>query len=263
MMKHPSVSSMLKRVVVVLLLAWFVVPTGQSWAAVAFDAKPTAYNSADGLNQQASNVTTISATTGYTIGVGATLLVATIVFQNPGLSAPPTSVTMTWDSVSMTARSNVNVNADAETETAYIFTLVNPNSGAKTLTSSWTTAQDVYMSAVSFTGTDTVTGIDAADNTTATNVTTITVPSDVNGATVACFVTDGATPTVNFTKIWAEAPLNPGGGGSYTLGGTSNGHTFTGAGGTGQALAGVHVIAAAGGGAGGPVGYRNLLGVGQ
>jgi hypothetical protein len=203
--------------------------------AAALDASMTAGNSADGLNQQASAVTTISST-GITVGASATLLVATLTFAT---TTNPTGITMTWNSVSMTAGPSVT----SSTVLSLIFYLINPASGAKTLSASWTTANDCYMSAVSFTGTDTVTGIKVSDNTTATNVTSITVPSSTDGATVANFSVNGATPTVNFTKIWAESPLAPGGGGSFTLGGTSNVHTFTGAGGSLQALVGVHVLA--------------------
>jgi hypothetical protein len=73
----------------------------------------------------------------------------------------------------------------------------------------------------------------------------ITVTSDTSGATLAVFGVNGSTPTMNFSKVFDNAPLDPGGGSSYTIGGTSNIHTFTGAGGTVQALAGVHIIAAA------------------
>jgi len=101
------------------------------------------------------------------------------------------------------------------------------------------------MSAVSFKGTDTVTGINAGDSTSIANNTSLTVTSTTDGATVANFAVNGATPTLNFTKIWAESPLQPGGGGHYALGGTSNVHTATGAGGTVQAFVGVHVISGA------------------
>jgi hypothetical protein len=214
-----------------------------SWAAVAFDAKPTAYNSADGLNQEADDATSISATTGFTVGAGATLLVAVFVYQsNDGTDI--TARTATWNGAAMTEQATVFTSLFVRVS---IFTLVNPASGANTLAGAWTNASDCYMSAVSFTGTDTATGVEVADNVTATQTTTITVTSTTDGATVAVFGVNGSTPTVNFTKIFAEAPLAPGGGASYTLGGTSSAHTFTGAGGTFQALAGVHVIAGAGG----------------
>ena len=125
-----------------------------------------------------------------------------------------------------------------------IFTLVSPASGAQTLAISWTTTSDCYMGAVSFTGTDTTTGYDAANNATSTT-TTVTVTSTSDGATVAVWTTNGSTPTMNFTKIWDDAPFDPGGGSTYALGGSSNGHTFTGAGGSNETGAGINVIAGA------------------
>lgn len=212
--------------------------------AVAKDALMLAGNSSDGFNQEASGVTTISST-GITVGGSATLLVVVLVFESS--SADISSLTVTWNGVSMTSRGLVSSTSGSQHEQAAIFTLVNPASGAKTLQANWTTSADCYMSAVSFTGTDTTTGVKAADNTTATNVTSITVTSATGDATVAVFGVNGNPPTCNFTKIFSEAPLNPGGGASYQLGGTSNAHTFTGAGGSAQALAGVHVIQPAGG----------------
>ena len=210
--------------------------------AVAFDASMTGGNSSDGLDQNVSAATSISST-GMTTGGSASLLVAVFEWQNS--TADITGRSSTWNSVSSTEGPSILQTSGARRNRVSIFTLVSPASGNKTLAGAWTTASDCYMSCASFTGTDTTTGIQTADSTTASGTTTITVTSDANGATVAVFGVDGATPTVNFTKIFAEAPLNPGGGASYTLGGTSNGHTFTGAGGTIQSLAGVHVIAAA------------------
>lgn len=206
--------------------------------AVAVDATMLAGNSADGFNQQVSGATTISST-GITVGASASLLVGMVVL---GVSAPAAaSISMTWNAVSMTA----GPTRTSSQVTVAMFYLINPASGAKTLTANWTNSEDCYMSAVSFTGTDTATGITVADSTSNTQALSITITSDVNGATVAVWVCNGSAPAVNFTKIWSEAPLNPGGGGTYTLGGTSNAHTFNAPNnGSQQAAAGIHVIAA-------------------
>lgn len=211
--------------------------------AVALDAAMAAGNSSDGLNQEASNTTSISST-GITVGASASLLIVPVVLEKgSGSTTVPTSLAATWNGTSMALGPSVtDTNSDAVT--VAIFSLVNPAAGAKTLQVTWANSMDCYMSAVSFTGTDTVTGIQSTDNTTATRTTSITVPSSADGATVAVFGVNGAAPTVNFNKIFSEAPLSPGGGASYQLAGASNAHTFTGAGGTAQALAGVHVIAA-------------------
>lgn len=213
--------------------------------AVALDALMTAGNSGDGLSQEIATDVAINST-GITVGASAKLLVA-VLATGHGNGAAPTSVSMTWNGTAMTAGPTVTSGTGNPFAWVAIFYLINPAAGANTLHAQWTNSNDMYMSAVSFTGTDTSTGINAAHNATATNTTTLTITSDTAGATVAVFAVDGAAPTVNFTKIFSEAPFNPGGGASYTLGGTSNGHTFTGGGGTVQALAGVHVIAAAGG----------------
>lgn len=213
--------------------------------AVAFDANMTAGNGVGGKDQNATGVTTVTSSTAITVGAAATLLVVTITWGS-GASVDATIRTCTWNGVSMTEGPTVGVtDGGAHRARASIFTLVSPASGAKTLTGAWTGSCDVYMSATSFTGTDTVTGIQASDSITATATTTITPTSDANGATVGCFAVDGGAPTTNFNQIYAEAPFAPGGGASYQLGGASNAHTFTGAGGTIQALAAVHIIAAA------------------
>lgn len=202
-------------------------------------------NSADGFNQQASGATSISST-GINVTGSATGLIIPVVWQSS--TANVSNIAGTWNGVSLTLGPSRNVSAGARFVTSAILILPLPASGAKTLALTWTTAADCYMSAVSLTGTDTSTVTNASDNVTASATTSITVTSDTSGATVAVFGVDGGTPTVNFTKIFAEAPLNPGGGANFTLGGTSNVHTFTGGGGTIQTLSGVHVIAGGGGG---------------
>jgi hypothetical protein len=227
--------------------------------AVAIDATMTGGNSPDGLNQEASGTTSISST-GITVGASATGLVAALVWQDPvaGTGSAPATRAVTWNGVAMTEAAFVTSSV-IHTVSVGIYVLANPAAGAQTLSATWTNTQDAYLSAVSFTGTDTSTVVNATDSTTTTQTTSITVTSDTNGATVAVFGVDGSAPTVNFTKIFSDAPLAPGGGASYTLGGTSNGHTFTGSGGGTQALAGVHVIAGAGGGGGGAAGVAGAV----
>lgn len=215
-----------------------------------FDAKMTGGNSADGLNQEATAAATISST-GMTVGVNARLIVVVAHWQSAS-GVVLSGISGTWNAVALTAGPTVNHTAGGggpENRSA-IFYLVAPASGNKTLALSWTGSADCYMSCVSFTGTNTTTPIVIADNVTGTTGTTVTITSATNDATVAVWGTNGSPPTVNFTKIFAEAPLNPGAGASYTTGGASNGHTFTGAGGTNPAWAGVHILGAVGGGGG-------------
>jgi hypothetical protein len=211
--------------------------------AAAFDAKPTAYNSSDGLNQEAIGATSVSAASGFTIGASATLLIGQIAFGNGANVAAPTNVTMTWDGASMTQEIITSSTSMPDTATSAQFSKATPATGAKTLAAAWTTAQDCYLSAASFTGAQ----IDVTGTTSNTQATSLSINTTSDGATIACFAVNGSTPTVSQTKIWAEAPNNPGGGGSYAIGGSgTNAHGFTGAGGTRQVITGLKITATAG-----------------
>jgi hypothetical protein len=214
--------------------------------AVAFDAKPTAWNSADGLNQQTDNGTVCSASTGFTVSGSASLVVGVIHYMSNAVSDPGAVSAWTWNGVSRTGLLSSAVNSRNRSAIAW---WTSPASGSPVMSATVPNNSDMYMSAASFTGVDTTTPVVTADSVTGTTGTTVTVTSDANGATVAVWGTNGSTPTTNFNQIFAEAPLDPGAGASYQLGGTSNGHTFTGAGGTLPAWAGIHIQAAAGGAA--------------
>lgn len=226
--------------------------------AAVFDANMTGGNGAGGLDQNAAAATSVTTSSAMIVGALATLLIVTLAWGS-STSVDPSSRTCTWDGVAMIEGPTGVVTSGGRSERASIFYLVNPAPGTKTLTAAWAGACDVYMSATSFSGTDAVTGIKVADSVTATATTTITITSDATGLTVAVFCVDGAAPTTNFNAIYSEAPLTPGGGASYQLGGASNAHTFIGAGGTIQILAGVHVIAAATGPSNSPPSFRPRL----
>lgn len=208
---------------------------------VAFDARITGGNSSDGFSQQATAATSIS-TTGITVGASATILVVELVFQRGG--AFVTGVTATWNGVTMTSAASLDTHV-SQYVSSYIFILVSPASGAKTLSVSWTGSADCYMGASSFTGGDTSTGINASDTQTGTgNLTMTTVSGD---ATLTVAGKDSNDPTVNNTKIWGNAPYNPGGGAQYKLSTTtSDSHTFTFSGGDSQATCGIHLLAGGG-----------------
>ena len=206
--------------------------------AAALDAQMTGGNGTSGQCQKGAGATSASST-GMTVGGSATLLVGVIAWQNSTTGAR----TMTWNGTSMTERAHV---AAANHEIS-IFTLVSPAAGNNTLAAAWTTAVDYYMSCVSFTGTDTTTGINATNTVTGTSGTTVTVTSTTDGVTVAIWTGNGSAPTTNFNLIFAQGDLNPGSAATYQLGGTSNGHTFTGGGST-RSWGGINIIAGAGGG---------------
>jgi len=203
----------------------------------AFDSKAIAYNSADGLSQEAIGATSINAASGFTI-IAAGLLIGQLAFGNGAGIAAPTNVTMTWDGASMAQEILASSTSGADTATSAQFSKAAPAPGAKTLAAAWTTAQDCYMSPVAFTDA----AIDATGTTSNTQATSLSINTTTNGATVACFACNGSTPTVSQTKIWAEAPNTPGGGGSYALGGSgTNAHAFTGASGLRQVITGLQI----------------------
>lgn len=205
----------------------------------------TGGNGGSGNSQQASGATSISST-GMTVGGSATCLIVMITWQAPSSDVTPTSRSVTWNGVAMTEQVFVH-STGSTAQSVGIYSLVNPATGNKTLAASWTNTLDCYMSAVSFTGTDTTTPVVTAHNTSNTNATSITVTSTTTGATVAASSKDAGNPTMTQTAIWANSPFSQGSGGSYAIGGTSNNHSFTYTGGTAaaQAQAGVHIQAPA------------------
>jgi len=211
-------------------------------SAVSVDAVLTGGDSGDGDTFQGDNVSSKSGT--FTVGADATLLVMLACWGKTSGSGAPASRVATWNTSETMTEAVVNSVESTANLTSAIYTLVNPTSGAHTIALSWTGTYDIYIGVISFKDTDTTTGYNAAHNQTVTDDTTITITSDANGGTVASFCLDGSTPTMNFTKVWDNSTFGPGGGGSYNLGGTSNAHTFTGAGGLHETIVGIHVIPA-------------------
>jgi hypothetical protein len=199
--------------------------------AVAFDAKMTGGNGVGGTYAEGASAIALS---GMTAGVSATCLVVTIHWVSA-----VTSPSCTWAAQTMTLAGP----ATSTVETA-IFWVTNPTTGAQNITPTWTGGGTAYVSAVSFTGTDTTTAVKAADNITATAVEQIAVTSGLNDATVAAYTNDGTPPATNFNSIFVGSDLSQNGAASYQLGGSSNTHTF-GSGGGNRALVGVHVVAPA------------------
>lgn len=233
-----------------LLVAALLLITSPAWAAVAKDAVITAGNSADSSAIQVAGTTDTGNVTGITVGAGATGLVAVVCYQSS--IAAPTTRALTWNGTSMTEARFDSINSGGTFEATSVFVLANPASGLKNFHLTFANAADIYIGAVSVTGSDTSTVVKNADSTGQTTsgggTMTLTVTSSTDGMTVATFCANGNAPTVNFTQFWDDQALNPGGAGSYNLGGTSNGHTFTG-GGLLQSASGVHVIAPAAAGA--------------
>lgn len=228
--------------------------------AATLNAVMAAGNNGD---THAVSASTSFSTTGITIAAGTNRVLVVVLNWQQTAGSAPTSRAVTWGGVSMTERAFIN-NAVSNTS-AGVYTLVNPATGAQTLAGSWTNTNDCYVGAVAFDGADQTTGIATGDTATAAAGSSINVAGSSDGATVATFLTNGSEPTTSQTKFWGFDSFNPGGGGSYEIGGTGTvTHTFSGAGGASPVLAAVHVIAAAGGGGGPtpPASRQTLLGVG-
>ena len=218
--------------------------------AVALDAVMTGGNDGGDV-QSVSAGTSFSAASLITVGASATLLVVGCSFLRQGTSQVPTGISATWNGDAMSAGPTAQRFGNPSVLVA-IFYRINPAAGANTLAVSWTGASDLYCGAASFTGTDTSTGINAADNQTnsgttgtSSNVTITTVSGD---ATVGVSCADSNDPTVAFTKFYGAADLAPGGAGDYKLStGTSDAHTYSYSAGQVFAGAGIHILAAGGG----------------
>ena len=103
-----------------------------------------------------------------------------------------------------------------------------PATGAQTCSAAWTTISDCVIGLVSFTDAGTPTDLTTAQNT-GVDV-DITVPSDANGATLVAvsatgnLVTTGGSPSP--TELYLDNSTWVAAAASYTLGGTSNQHTW-------------------------------------
>jgi hypothetical protein len=117
--------------------------------AVAFDAKATS----DVVDASNTSPATLS---NMTVGAAATLLIAAACCGDGTTAAVPTG--MTWNGVAMTLVSHIAAASGTPTN-VYIFALVNPATGNKTLSCSYTadagTGPTIYLDCWSFSGTDT------------------------------------------------------------------------------------------------------------
>lgn len=148
---------------------------------VTFDAKGTA-------NCYAASATSVTCST-LTVGTGAKrALAVTLVW-----SSLPSAVSCTWDS----GGSNqvmTQISLQSNTRAAALFGLVNPVSGAKTLSCSWTgTVTDTFVAGISFNNVDQTGGTTTFYNATSTSG-------------------SGGTQTVTVTSATTDAAVNATGG---------------------------------------------------
>lgn len=158
--------------------------------AVTFDANA----SSDATQNGVTSITTSN----LTIGSGSNrALVVQVVW-----SGSVTSAALNWDQLG-TPQALTAIAGTLATNTAVVqlWGLVAPTSGAKQLKASWTTAQDVIVNGVSWTGVDQTGGSTSfphgTNGTTSGNPATVTVTSATNNAVMAVH----ATATSSFTSV--------------------------------------------------------------
>ena len=220
--------------------------------SVALDALMTEGNGTS-VQYNTSAASSLSST-GMTVGSSATLLVA-IVELSEGGTTLATAIGCTWNGVAMNQAVLSNY-TNTDTNQCVIFTLTSANglvSGNKTLAASWSSSlMGCYLSALSFTGTDTVTGYKSADNvasgSSATGTNSIAVNTTSTEATLVAISNNGpgVQTASNQTQIFSSGGSIPNGCASYALGGSgTNTHSFTTSAATVRSWAGIHILAAA------------------
>jgi hypothetical protein len=187
---------------------------------VTFDAQASSATVSNSANTSITN-------NNLTIGSGSNrALVVPLVLSVQATSA----VTCTWDGVSMTQI--VSANTPLTTGKAMLFGLVNPNSGNKVLTCSWTTGSGAAISGVSYTAVDQTGGGTSFPNSTSNPVTqsggssTLTVTSSTNDAVMDSIINVNAVNTMgspNQTNVYTNTgSFSAGGSGSSRAAGASS-----------------------------------------
>ncbi|UPT97249.1 hypothetical protein J4G48_0003440 [Bradyrhizobium barranii subsp. apii] len=211
--------------------------------AVAFDAQGHDGNGG-------SSSTSYSSSTVITVGSGSNrALVVYLMFVFGGGSGLPTGISVTWNGVAMTPITGASF-SDVTAGTSIIaYGLVNPASGANTLSASWTGSRFTSVAAISFTGVDQTGGATsfahgAGNHGNAGGNASVTVTSATGNITAAAYTNDGSStftatsPTQDFVDLTSNSAMN------HTAGSASNTMTAT-QGGTNWVAAGVDVVAAA------------------
>jgi hypothetical protein len=181
--------------------------------AVTFDAKFE-----KGASGQASPFSFVSNAGTVTGTVGANsnrILIGYIAFR--GLSS--SAVAMTWNGVSMTAISGASSLGLAGAYDIYLFGLINPDTGAQTLSASWTggSASPVVLGAISVYNADQTTGWQNGGSDTATGTSASSTVTSANGnMAIVGHVNDNASSTTinTGTSAFTDTAFN----GNYAMG---------------------------------------------
>lgn len=192
--------------------------------AVLLDAASTASNTANAA-------TTVSLTT-LTVGSGINRALICVLGMQTGF----TGMTVSWDPIGANQPLTlIGSIAGSAGTTSLIFGLVNPTSGNKTLTATWTTAVSAVIDAIAFTnviqtgGTTSFPNFNSATST--GTAATVAITTDVNSYVVGTAATGGfnvssvdhTTLHVNNANMGWGSNYSVGSGTSVTLGATLSG----------------------------------------
>lgn len=141
---------------------------------------------AAGTGKETTNATSATFTT-LTVGTGSNrALVAQLAFLGRSKTTAPTNITVTWDSggtnQAMTLITNLS-DSTTSSHHVYLYGLVNPTSGNKTLSVSWTGTYDLDEQAVSWTGVDQTGGATSFPNATSNSGTSNSASVVITSAT--------------------------------------------------------------------------------
>lgn len=215
--------------------------------AVTFDANQTAVATAN-------SVTSIT-TSNLTVGAGANRALVVQV----ALGGSVTALALKWDNLGTPQSLAVITGATAAQsgtpfERVELWGLVAPTSGAKQLSVTWTTARDVYVNGVAWTGVDQTGGTTTFPHGTGsigsgTTAQGITVTSATGNATMAVFDTGSAVniSSVNNTQTFlSNVAANIDAAGNRAAGAATVSHTATYSGAAAWGAAGTDILASAG-----------------
>ena len=208
--------------------------------AVTFDANATADSTANG-------VTSINHAN-LTIGSGTNRALVAQICWSGTVGSP----VLKWDNTGTPQTMTAITNASAFNGTvagSQLFGLVAPTSGNKTLNAAWTTARDVCLNGVSWTGVDQTGGNTTFPNgagaTGSSTTASVTVTSATGNAVMAAHTVTSTMSAVNNTQTFRDqAPTNISAGGNRAAGGASVSMTAT-VGSSTWASAGTDIAAAA------------------
>lgn len=155
----------------IFVLLWLVITADPSWAVLAQDVQ---------LVHVAGVGSTSDSFTGPNVGASATVVVFTVMCSITNSTTAPANMSVTWDSggtnqAATQFGSTITSNTGASEATGFIFFVLAPTAGAKTVALSWTNAHTCYTNVVSYTGGDTSTPLGGFSSNTGTSITSLVV----------------------------------------------------------------------------------------